>query len=221
MKNLSQTIITQYANSPVLLAVLNNWNSAIDPGVNLDNFYNQLWNVLTAQGYGLDVWGRIVGVRRNISIPVESTDFLGFSEGVDWQPFDQAPWYTVENAGSVFYLSDPIYRKLILMKALANISRASAAIINQILTTIFGSGGKCYVLDTEQMTMIMIFEFILSSSDRALLLQSNVIPRPAGVGAYYIDGFYPESTFGFSGSGLQPFDQGTFFNGHFSPLPLP
>lgn len=219
MNNLQNTILAQYANSPVLMAMLNNMNASIDPSANLNNFYNMVWNINTAHGYGLDLWGRIVGVKRNVNIPLTSTLYVGFREGSVWEPFGQAPFWLGQN--STFYnLADATFRTLILMKALANISRCSAKVVNQILTTLFGSGGKCYALDRGSMAMLLLFEFPLSLGNLSILTQSGAIPRPAGVQAYLINGFAPASGFGFNGSGLQPFGQGIFFSGGYYPIPL-
>jgi len=220
MIDLEQTIIAQYANSPILMALINNMNAYIDPSTNLTNFYNMVWNVSTAQGYGLDVLGRIVGVQRTINMPLQSAAYLGFKEGASWQPFGQAPFWTGGN-GTVFKLNDTTFRTLILMKALANISRCSAQVINKILTTLFGSGGKCYALDRGNMAMLLLFEFNLDIGSLCIITQSGAIPRPAGVQAYLINGFSPPSGFGFQGSGLQPFGQGIFFSGGYYTVPLP
>src|SRR5579871_5512746 len=63
-----QTIISQYANSPILTQLIANFDQYIDPTKNLDAFFDLIWNVDTAQGYGLDVWGRIVGVTRVLQV---------------------------------------------------------------------------------------------------------------------------------------------------------
>ena len=74
------TVLSQYANSPILTQVIANIDSYIDPTQNLSNFYDLVVNVLTAQGYGLDVWGRIVGVNRVIE--VANAGWFGFSEAL-------------------------------------------------------------------------------------------------------------------------------------------
>ncbi len=51
----------------------------IDPTADLNAFYDLVWNVATAQGWGLDVWGRIVGVTRNLNIPADIVNPGGYS----------------------------------------------------------------------------------------------------------------------------------------------
>src|SRR5260221_2382599 len=72
------TIISQYANSPIITQLISNFFQYVDPTVNIDAFYDFVWNLDTAKGYGLDVWGRIVGVQRQLNVPVGK--FLGFDE---------------------------------------------------------------------------------------------------------------------------------------------
>lgn len=72
------TILSQYANSPTLTGIIQNMAEALDPTADLNAFYDNIWNIASAQGYGLDVWGRIVGVERAIHVQV--TEWFGFSE---------------------------------------------------------------------------------------------------------------------------------------------
>ena len=67
--DVAQTVISQYANSPVLLALLRRLNTALDQAANIEQFYTLVWDLRTAVGYGLDVWGRIVGVNRVLRVP--------------------------------------------------------------------------------------------------------------------------------------------------------
>ncbi len=72
------TIVSQYANSPVLTGIIIDTAQAIDQTENLNAFYDNIWNIASAVGYGLDVWGRIVGVERTIQVQV--TQWFGFNE---------------------------------------------------------------------------------------------------------------------------------------------
>ena len=54
MQNVQQTIISQYANAPSLTALIDEWNDAIDPSEDLQQFYADYWNILTAVGAGLE-----------------------------------------------------------------------------------------------------------------------------------------------------------------------
>lgn len=175
------TIIAQYANSPILVSWIESFNDAMDLSGPMTSFYDMIWNVLTAQGYGLDVWGRIVGVERAIQIPGVVTLF-GFNEaGTSWTGFDQGGFYSGENINQNYVLTDANFRTLILAKAAGNISDGSIPSVNQILMTLFKGRGDCYVADGLDMTLTYTFTFPLTPVELAIVSQLNVLPNPAGV----------------------------------------
>jgi hypothetical protein len=211
MVNVEQTIVSQYANSPTLVQLIENMNGYVDPQADFDAFYAFVWNIQTAQAWGLDILGRIVNVSRQINIPGAVLNF-GFKEGVNYQPFGQAPLYAGTPASTVYSLSDDAYRTLILMKALLNISNNTAPAINQMLKNLFAGRGRCYVTDTGQMQIRFVFEFALFPYEIAILTQSNAVPRPAAVLAQVMQLDLP-NTFGFKeGQVFQTFGHGVLFN---------
>ncbi len=204
-------LIAQYANSPTLNRLIQDMWAYINPQADFEKFINYVWDINTAQGFGLDILGRIVNVSRQLSIPQALVN-LGFNEGAEYMPFGQAPFYSGHAASSTYLLSDEAYRTLILLKALLNISDCSAPSINQLLKNLFQNRGRCYVADTGAMQMRLVFEFPLLPSELAILTQSNVVPRPAAVQAYIMQ-LVQVNTFGFAeAKDFQPFGQGVFYN---------
>ncbi len=208
------TLLAQYANSPRIVALVQAFNAWIDPQVDLDTFYDYVWNVDTAQGFGLDIWGAIVDVSRNLKI-VTAGQYFGFDEALTGtsltpQPFGQAPFWNGPPASTTYALGDDAYRKLILVKALANITDCTAANLNKLLEFLFDGEGRAYVVDTGGMTFRFVFEFILSDVERSIMLNSTAIPRPSGVLAQVMT-VDPAYTFGFNEAGGQPFGSGVFF----------
>lgn len=178
------TVISQYANSPILFQLIENINTYLDQTENIDNFLDMLWDIDTAQGIGLDIWGRIVGVSR--IIPVVSGDYFGFEEaGSEAEGFNQLPFYIGQTLTTNYALSDDAFRTLILAKALANISDGSIPSINQILLNLFPSRGHCYVTDDGGMSMTYTFEFTLTPVEISIVVNSGVLPRPSGVQVNY------------------------------------
>lgn len=188
------TVISQYANSPVIMQLVQNLNQYIDQSANFANFFNYVWNVDTAVGFGLDIWGKIVGVSRLLQIP-NTTDYVGFDNGTrsppDWQSMgsDQPPYndppvggamYTGFNATSTYLLGDDAYRQLILAKAFANIATTTAPAINQLLQNLYGAG-TAFVLNDGPMAISYNLTFTPSAIQLAILQQSGVIPTPPGV----------------------------------------
>lgn len=147
MRYFDRTIISQYYSSPIITQLIQNMDQYISPAANLENFYNQIWNIDTAIGYGLDVWGRIVGVGRVLN--VASSEYFGFDEATNLSanPFGQAPFYSGQATTSNYSLSDEAYRLLVFAKAAANITDCSIPAINQILMNLFPNRGNAYVTD--------------------------------------------------------------------------
>ncbi|MBI1213612.1 MAG: DUF2612 domain-containing protein [Alphaproteobacteria bacterium] len=176
-----QTVISQYANSPILLKLIEDFDENVSQPVNMQAFYDLVWNVDTAQGWGLDVWGRIVGVSRVLQIP--SGSFMGMEgpAGASGDPFNVSPFYAGSGASENFSLTDQAFRTLILAKALANISDGSISALNQLLVSLFPGRGNCYVTDGNDMTMTYTFEFPLSEVEYAIISQSGALPKPSGV----------------------------------------
>ncbi|MDR3533952.1 MAG: DUF2612 domain-containing protein [Rhodopila sp.] len=187
MLNFQETIYSQFGNSPTIVQLITNMNTYLDPSANIDAFYDLVWNVDTAVGYGLDVWGRIVGVGRvlNLSTGV----FFGFEGPVSasGDPWNQAVFYNGQSLTANYALTDAAYRPLILAKALFNICDCSIPSINQIMVNMFGPNGplpvagNCYCTDTGSMTMTYTFGSALDPVQSAIVFQSGVLPRPCGV----------------------------------------
>lgn len=187
MLDVEQTIISQYANSPTIVRLINNMNAYLDPRKNIDNFFKLVWNVDTAIGYGLDLWGRIVGVSRVLQI--SDVTYFGFTGpfGASGVPWNQGIFYNGEPLTSNYTLSDSAFRILILAKALKNICNATIGATNQILINLFGANGliplpgNSYCTDGLDMTMTYTFHGPLDPVSSAIIYASGVLPRPAGV----------------------------------------
>lgn len=183
MHDYQATVISQFSNSPTLGQMIANLNAYIDQSANFDLLYADLWNVLTAVGYGLDVWGRIVQVGRVLALPVPA-NYLGWAEALPGaMPWTQGIWFGGPPVTANFILSDDAYRQLILAKALANICNGSIPAINQILMYLFPGIGNCYVTDGLNMTMTYTFSSMLNPVQFAIVTESGVLPRPTGVSA--------------------------------------
>lgn len=61
------------------------------------------------------------------------------------------------------------------------------------------------------MTIRYVLEFRPTESEQVVLLNTKVLPRPAGVG-YQINVIPPKTVFGFRGQNLSTFNHGTFWN---------
>lgn len=176
----------QYAASPVINQLIDYRKSYFAQDWS-NSFYDVVWNIDTAQGIGLDIWGRIVCSERNIS--VTDSDFFGFSTEPtkSWKPFNQGVFYSGEKPSSVFSLSDNAYRTFILAKALTNISATDIKSINKALRSLFPGRGNAYVRESGTMSLDYIFDFFLEPWELSIVKFGNVLPKPAGVSVSVFD----------------------------------
>ncbi len=206
----AKTVISQYAASPTIRQLIDSLNQWIDPRTDFEAFYENIFNIETAVGYGLDLWGRIVGINRVLSLATGS--YFGFGEAGDRTGFNQSPFYTTPITQN-FTLTDEAYRNLIFAKAAQNITDNSIPAINTILRHLFVGRGNAYVTDgrnlpfgsffgfgeagdrtgfnqspfgdlmpplPNNMTMVYVFKFALHPFELAMAL-SGVLPKPTGV----------------------------------------
>ena len=208
--NIDDTILSQYSASPRIKSLLRGFNELIKPDADVDLFYNNVFNILTAQGYGLDVWGEIIGIGRTFNVRDDNTAslYLGF-EGSEQDVFDSSPFYNTGTGAGTVTLSDNAYRELLLIKQAANISRTDACTITTLLERLYRNRGEFYALETGIMKLRYIFEFYLEPFEEVLIQRRELPPKPAGV-TYQILQVKTSETFGFEGSEMQPFDQGVF-----------
>ena len=204
-----EPVQSQYAASPRIVALLVKKAALLDPGRDLMLWYDGIFNPRTAEGVGLDIWGRIVGIGRKLW--VENTEFFGF-HGQNLQSFDQAPFWIQSLASGQVDLTDEAFRFLIFYKAMANIGESTMQAVNAMLSALFETDhgpGSCFVLEAGPMELRAVFNFYLTSFEVSLLRQYGLLDRPAGVGF----GWYqhdPAEMFGFAGQNLQNFDNGIF-----------
>lgn len=183
MRAWPQTVISQYSSSPHLTALLGYVDDWLSPDARLEAFYNLVMNLDTAQGYGLDVWGRIVGVVRILT--VDAGEFFGFTglalgttSGDSWTA---APFYEGSPVTSNYVLTDDAFRQLIFAKAASNITNGSIEAINAILMNIlFPNRGNVYIQDNLDMTFVYVFTFTPTPVELAIVTSSGVMPRPVG-----------------------------------------
>lgn len=182
---LNETILSQYANSPIILKLIESFNQNIGPENNIIDFYNFVFNVETAQGFGLDIWGRIVGVNRFLEV-VPSGEFFGFynpsfsqAEQV-YTPFNVKPFFNGFDVTPIVPINDTDYRKMIYAKAYANINPCTVPTFNAMLDIILGPG-RGYTIDNLNMTMAFAFNDQISDVEYAIIYNSGIMPIPDGV----------------------------------------
>lgn len=181
--DIDQTLISQYAQSPVLTQLIDNLAEYFDQSANWNNFYQYVWNIDTAQNWGLDFWGQVLGVSRYLQIPT-SADYLGLEGSggtASGYPFGEGVFYDGATATETYALLDTDYRTLLYAKAFANICRTSIPVLNQLMRLLFPGLGDTYCLDTGNMTMTYYLGWAATPIQLAIVEQSGAVPHPTGV----------------------------------------
>ena len=210
------TVLSQYANSNTLMGIIGSWDSALDQTENFDAFFDNIWNIDTAWGYGLDCWGRIVGIARVLQLADLPT--FGFAESaaagtLNVVGFNQGMFFTGVTVTENYRLDDETFRRLILGKAMSNITDDSIPSINRILMMLFPYRGNAWVSDNPTVQYFGFAEAGASSGVRGFnqgefytgeslphmqmtynfafplnaidlaIINSGVLPKPVGVTA--------------------------------------
>lgn len=163
-----------------------------------------VFNISTANDFGLAVWARILDV--NLGVTNESQDgkvpfgFGAFNENFNNSNFGQV-------AGSTQTLSTEQKRLVIRLRYFQLTSRGSVTEINEFLNLVFGEQ-QAWVLDPQDMSYaIYVFGFQPDSSLRFILEKYDLLPRPSTIGVQWLVASRP--VFGF-GIYNKNFNNGTF-----------
>lgn len=206
------TVLTQYSASQRLLNIISTFDQAISLDDFTDEFIAEVWDLTTCGSFGLDMWGKIVGIGRYITAPIDSDSF-GFSEADDGStgypsPFNDSPFYAGVQETTNVRLGNDAYRTLIFCKAFSNISIATIPDINRFLRMLFANRGRAYCINYRSMTLGITFEFSLAPFEESILTNYDVVPIPSGV-QLNIHQVVPPY-FGFADDAY-PFNDGTFY----------
>lgn len=210
------TIQSQYSASPHIVALVNGFWSCLDPSADIELIFNKMINPITAEGFGLDVWGRIVAIGREYVSKDATPSYWGYKAplGIDnprMRNFNNAPFYK-EITGKV-KLNDQAYRTYIFLKAMINIGNGSLSSLNRMISVLFPSV-KIVLLHVDTMVLRIVIQSELAQSDLDALL--NLPWLPAGVGLEVYQVITP--TWGLEGSGLETLDNGTFTTNDIIPI---
>lgn len=159
--DLQKSILWQYDKAQKLSDIIiekGKWYKTNVTDFIVDFFWN-IFNLRTANDFGLNIWGKILNFPRQIVL----------SYG--------------EHAGEVYELSKEQYRFLLIGQILKFQMDATIPEINKYLSVIFpNNNGSCYVIDNQDMTInYSIAEGFLTDEIKVLVDNYEFLPRPAGV----------------------------------------
>lgn len=176
----TDAIQSQYSHATRIRQSASMLRDKIDATELLESLQQTIADMRTAKGVYLDWWGTRVGVSRLLKV------------GSDFTRFD-----------------DDYYRFLLFYRARCNLSNATAATMNNMLSQLTDT--KVFVVDYQNMTINSIVIIGSISELQAQILEVyGLLNRPSGVLTNILIIYPDEQIFGFEGSGLLPFDQGVF-----------
>ena len=201
------TVQSQYSASPRILALAGLYWDMLNPGGEIQTMLDDMLNPSTARGYGLDVWGRIVGIKR-ATVPV-SGEYLAFDpdpmSNPDGDSWNNAPFNPLTPQGLA---TDTVFRVYVMVKAMMNIGNGSLADINKYFSLMFPDSGIQVIHAGTMIIRVLDYDAVLT--DAAIMALRSIDWVPAGVGWQVWQG--EPDCFGFLGSELQPFDQAPFIS---------
>lgn len=207
--NLLQALLWRHNDAENLQSLLESKNTWYE--TNQTDFWNDwvinVFNLQTANEFGLSVWAQILGVPLSLIVPPNAGPQFGFGPASNGrQNFDNGN-FGVAASGVGLNLEQK--RILLQLQYYKLISRCTVPEMNERLKAILSNYGSVYVLDGNNMSFVTyVFGFQPNSALQFVLENFNVLPRPAAVGVKYIVSTRP--AFGF-GAFNQNFNNGTFW----------
>lgn len=190
-------ILWQFGNAPRLGKLIQNDVDFYNKNVKgfIEDFYNDVFNLKTANSFGLNVWGDILNAKRpvippmNYSLDTDNVLRLYNPDTGKWHSFwltGNTNALTIEKSPAdniTLYpsqLDDEQYRLCLLARIFLLRSNMSIKDINKYLSIMF-DGREVVATDNLDMTISIKFGYQPSDTELMLITSDTFAPRPAGV----------------------------------------
>lgn len=206
--NLLRALLWEYDAATNLQALIQNESNwyALNHSNFWSNWITDVFDLRTANQFGLTVWGYILGIKLYVntpppvSIPAFGFDDAGFGN------FDNSNF---QNPNGITYVLPPDIQRIALQLRYAQLtSSGTVPEINRIIKKIFAAYGQVFLSDYQNMHQQYVFLFPVSADLIYLFNNYDILPRPASVNSSYIDG--TRTYFGFDDAMHANFDNGNF-----------
>lgn len=175
-----------------------------------ERWYHDVFNVDTANDFGLNVWARILGMRMFVvGEPVQIKDAFGFHQND--MAFDHGNFGNRGIGTDVSNLTVDNKRMAVRLRYFNLTMRPTLDNINAFLKKYLWRGNaRVYCIDPQDMSEITyVFEYVPPAGLMYMIDNFDILPRPACVGVRVIN--TTRESFGFH-SDDKAFDQGNFGN---------
>lgn len=141
------------------------------------DWYRNVFDLRTANEFGLEVWAIILGIQLFISNTSGTFAQWGFGSN----NFNFSNGNFVPLNGGIFSLPLETKRLALKLRYFQLVSSGTVPEINRMLQYLFGEMGGAFLVDNHDMVQTYFFLFPVTW-DLALLFSSlDILPRPAGV----------------------------------------
>lgn len=204
--NLLEAILWQYNDAEKLQALLQSKQDWYEKNQTKfwQDFVTNIFDMRTADDFGLSVWSQILELPLYKNITPSSTK-VAFGFGVHHKNFERGNFGT--NTGTTINLPTDIKRIALQLRYFQLVTCGAVPEINRFMAYVFKNYGRVYLLDGEDMTQVYVFTFNIDQFMRFMLDNLDVMPRPAGVKSSYVE--TPKKYFGFGPAHVN-FTRGTF-----------
>lgn len=208
--DLLQSLIWQYepaASIQKLMADKQAWYNENQTGFWTD-WFRDVFNLLTANDFGLSVWSIILDQPIIINPPPDppGVPIFGFDSEPPHVNFDRGFF---SNYGAAIGLTTEEKRIILRLKYFRCISRAAIPEINRFFRVLFAPYGKVYVLDGLNMSIRVVFKYNPGNKFLYALKKFDLVPRGDGVKNSYI--VVNDNLWGFD-EYHKNFDRGYFYD---------
>lgn len=194
-------LIRQYYEKPKANAevrmLLGEWQLIADF---LRDFGNE-FDLDNAHSRTLDIIGRIVDLPRQVNAVIPEY-YFGFSENPNAAGFGLAPFFRIgESTATPYQLNDAEYSRFLRIKIAKNNSTPFLASderesLQQVAVNAFD--GMAYIDDNKNQTLTLYVSPDVDDITLSLVLQLDILPRPATFSYNVVIQADPRDTFGFA-----------------------
>ena len=184
--NLLKAILWQYNDAVRLQSLLNSKNDwyIANQTTFWENWYRDVFNLLTANAFGLQVWAIILDVPIIVTTVTPPAPKVGIFFGDDHENFTNGNFAAATPGGVVLTVEQA--RQLLRMRYFQITTRGAVPEINEFFKLLFVNDGPVWVEDNLDMTATYVFGFQPSAQLIFVLEKYDILPRPAGVDVDYI-----------------------------------
>ena len=202
-----RSILWQYNTAPHIQALVQNKQDFLDVNQTAfwTDFYTNIFNLETANDFGLAVWAIILDAPIAYSVTSGGSPSWGF--GTHHVNFTNGNFAPNSGIPITYTLSTETARVILMLRYYQLTGCCTIPAMNRMCADVFKEYGKAWVADGDNMAQEYVLQFVPPSDMQFAFNNYDVLPRPAGVGSGWR--IYIEPPFGLNADATN-FDHGNF-----------